>query len=341
MVMGLRQLDSEVNIQGVVLNQVAGARHEAVLRRSIEKFAGAKVLGAIPRFHELDFPERHLGLVPPQEHGMHQEVIYRITTLVRDNVETDRVWEIANEAGDMAPVGFCRGREPQDPNTCFTVGVVRDEAFHFYYPENLEALEQRGARVVTISALETRSLPGVDALYIGGGFPEMRAEGLSQNGSLRQHIRQVVEAGLPVYAECGGLMYLGRALEFRGKEYPMVGALPLVSAFFERPQGHGYTALETINANPFFPRGTLLRGHEFHYSRITSLDDAEISFAFRVSRGMGIDGEKEGIVRKNVLATYTHLHALGCAAWGDGVAFRARRWKQDRQPDSVMGGGLY
>jgi cobyrinic acid a,c-diamide synthase len=340
MVLGLRQLDHKVDIQGVVLNKVAGARHESILRRSIEEFAGVRVLGAMPRLHGLKFPERHLGLVPPEELDLQHELIREITSMIRGNVQTEKIWEIAAKAVDLPTVSLYRGKTFQEQGQRFRVGVIRDEAFHFYYPENLEALEERGAKVVPISALETSHLPDVDALYIGGGFPEMWAEGLAQNASIRREIRDAAKEGLPVYAECGGLMYLGDALRFRGRQYPMVGAIPLVSEFSERPQGHGYTTLEAAYNNPFFRRGTILKGHEFHYSKIVSMDETKISFAFRVLRGRGIDGEREGIVRKNVLASYTHIHALGCGAWGDGISFCSRHWRQGQQPGMVMGGGL-
>jgi cobyrinic acid a,c-diamide synthase len=194
---------------------------------------------------------------------------------------------------------------------------------------------------VPISALETSHLPEIDVLYIGGGFPEMYADGLAQNASLRHQIRHAVEDGLPVYAECGGLMYLGESLRVNGREYPMLGALPLVTEFLERPQGHGYTRLETIEKNPFFPVETWLRGHEFHYSRVLSLDDSKVRFAFRVHRGTGVDGRREGIVRRNVLAAYTHLHAIGCDAWGEGIARRAGIRRRDRHQGMAMGAGLH
>ncbi len=340
MVLGLRQLDPEVDIQGVVLNQVGSARHESILMRSIEQYGGVGVLGAVPRLKALDFPERHLGLVPPQEHGLRLDVVQRAAEAVRRYVNTEALWGIAQKVGELPPLSLYKGRSSQDPEERFRVGVLRDEAFHFYYPENLEALEERGGELVPFSALESRGLPQVDALYIGGGFPEMRARELAENESLRKEIRHAVEEGLPVYAECGGLMYLGNGLKMEGREFPMVGALPLTTEILERPQGHGYTALETVEKNPFYPVGLSLKGHEFHYSRIISLQESEVSFAFRVRRGSGMEGKREGIVRKNALATYTHLHALGCDAWADGIACRARSQRHFVRPRLVMEGGL-
>jgi cobyrinic acid a,c-diamide synthase len=328
MILGLRQLDPEVDLRGVILNQVAGGRHESVLRQSIERYSGVRVLGALPRLRGISFPERHLGLVPPEEHGSQDEVIRVAADAVRSHVDLEALWEAARACGELPALHLYRGK-PGGRVQC-RVGVVQDEGFHFYYPENIEALEEHGAEVVSFSALNQRRLPQVDALYIGGGFPEVYVQRLADNATLRADIRSAVEDGLPVYAECGGLMYLGNRLRVRGREYPMVGALPLVTEFTERPQGHGYTGLEAVAGNPFFPVGYRLKGHEFHYSRIVALDESQVEFGFRVERGSGLDGRREGIVRKGVLGTYTHIHALGCDAWPQGLVRQATQRRGER-----------
>jgi cobyrinic acid a,c-diamide synthase len=336
MVLGLRSLDPQVDIRGVVLNHVAGSRHERILRRSIEQFAGVRVLGSVPRLEGFPFPERHLGLVPPQEHGIQCDVLRMASRAVRENVDLEGIWEVAREAGYLPEVHLYRGRAAQRPERGLRVGVIRDAAFHFYYPDNLEALEEQGAQLVEINALESRVLPPLDGLYIGGGFPEIFAERLADNAALRTAIRDAAADGLPIYAECGGLMYLGKSLRTNGKDYPMVGALPLVTEFRQRPQGHGYTSLQTVGENPFFTVGLVVRGHEFHYSRIVSLEESSVRFAFRVERGAGVDGKREGILRGNTLATYTHLHALSCGAWGQGVVEGAARRRWERDHDGVV-----
>jgi cobyrinic acid a,c-diamide synthase len=196
---------------------------------------------------------------------------------------------------------------------------MRDSAFQFYYPENLEALERRGGRLVTVDALQDRVLPRLDALYIGGGFPETHAEELAANDRLRESLRAAIEEGLPVYAECGGLMYLGRSLYVGGNTYPMVQALPMDFQLEKKPQGHGYTELEVAEANPFYPIGITLKGHEFHYSRVINSDLDPNSLVFAMKRGTGILDEKDGVCYKNVLATYTHLHATGSPEWAEGL----------------------
>jgi cobyrinic acid a,c-diamide synthase len=215
---------------------------------------------------------------------------------------------------------------PHSPTLPLRIGVVRDSAFHFYYPENLEALQDRGAQLVEINALESPCLPEVDALYLGGGFPETHAARLASNESFRASLRQAIEAGLPVIAECGGLIYLGEGLVEGDAFYPFVGVFPVTFALGQRPQGHGYTILEADQANPFFPKGAVLRGHEFRYVRV--LRSGWVNQAFRMVRGTGFDGQRDGLVYRNVLATFTHVHAGGTPEWAEAVVRCAAAWQQ-------------
>jgi cobyrinic acid a,c-diamide synthase len=207
--------------------------------------------------------------------------------------------------------------------------VIRDKAFQFYYPDNVEALERSGAVLREISALFDQELPPLDALYIGGGFPETQAAELAGNVSFTASVKAAVEKGLPVYAECGGMIYLGRSLKLGETVYPMTSVLPADFVLEKKPQAHGYTQLETTGPNPFFEIKCSLLGHEFHYSRIKNLDELP-GMAFTMRRGAGIDGEHDGLVYKNVLATYTHLHALGEPQWAEALVRRARMFRRDR-----------
>jgi cobyrinic acid a,c-diamide synthase len=206
------------------------------------------------------------------------------------------------------------------------IGVFRDAAFQFYYPENLEALTREGASLIEISPLRDAEVPDVDALYIGGGFPETLAAALAENKQFLASLRRAVEKGLPVYAECGGAVFLGEKLLFDQKQYPMAAALPAVFAFRAKPQGHGYTVLETVGNNPFFSVGESLRGHEFHYTYMQSSAAKDLTFAFRVRRGYGLDGQRDGLCYRNVLASYTHVHALGTESWAPSVVRAAVRF---------------
>jgi cobyrinic acid a,c-diamide synthase len=324
-VLGCQQLDPQVPLRGVVLNQTAGPRHEAVLRDAIQQVCGLPVVGALPRMPRPLLPERHLGLVPPQEHDQRDGALEQVADVAERHLDLPAIWELAQTAPSLAP----QDALPADaaPSAIARIGVFRDAAFQFYYPENLEALVRHGATLVEISPLRDAALPEVDALYIGGGFPETLAPTLADNAPFRASARRAVEAGLPVYAECGGAVFLGEKLLMDEREYPMTGALPVTFGFGAKPQGHGYAVLETVEHNPFFSIGDAVRGHEFHYTYMQSSAPADVGFAFRVRRGHGFDGERDGLCRGNVLACYTHVHALGTQRWAPAVVRAAAQFR--------------
>jgi cobyrinic acid a,c-diamide synthase len=235
--------------------------------------------------------------------------------------------EALGAAAGVAAVGEVSGAAPAPatpPSAPARVGVFRDAAFQFYYSHNLEALEAQGAEIVEISPLVDPILPPVDALYIGGGFPESFAATLAENRAFRESVRRAVEDGLPVYAECGGAVYLGRELLLEGVTYPMAGAIPAVFGFQEKPQGHGYVEMEAVKPNPFYPEGETVRGHEFHYTFAKAVIAENVTFAFRVHRGTGFGAERDGLCHRNVLACYTHVHALGVPGWAPALVRAAR-----------------
>lgn len=336
-VAGMVAFDRGVRIGGVILNHVAGGRHESILRRTIEHFSGVPVVGALPRLERPIFPERHMGLVPTAEHGWAAESIAATAALAAAHVDLEALTALAAAAPPVA--GVCRPEPaaalPEVPAAAPTrarIGVVRDAAFQFYYPENIEALAAVGGEVVFVSPLAGGGLPeDIDALYIGGGFPETHAPELAANAAFRRGLRERVEEGLPVYAECGGLMYLGRELVIEGRSYPMAGVLPLAFGLFRRPQGHGYTVAEVEGENPYYPVGTELRGHEFHYSRVLAGSGEARRLVFRMRRGVGIHGDRDGLVYKNVLATYTHIHALGTPGWAPAIVRHAEQYRRRRK----------
>ncbi len=334
MVLGCQQIDPTVPLRGVVLNQVGGTRHEGVVRGAIERDCGIPVLGVLPRIRRQLFPERHLGLVPPQEHMEMRAAIEGVAAVGEQYLDLDALWSLARQAPRFEFEPHTVADSPGPECETVNIGVFRDAAFQFYYPENLEALVREGARIKEISPLSDEELPDVDALYIGGGFPETLARRLSCNEIFLDSVRRQVEDGLPVYAECGGAVYLGEKLLYESVEYPMVGVLPVSFGFRGKPQGHGYVELETVHRNPYFPVGKPLRGHEFHYTRVESSAMDDISFAFRVTRGFGFDGERDGLCRFNVLASYTHLHALGTGSWAPAVVQAAKRFKTGRRDAS-------
>jgi cobyrinic acid a,c-diamide synthase len=328
MVLGCQHLDPQVPIRGVILNQIARPRHEELIRKTIEHYCGIPVLGALPRLKCAVFPERHMGLVPPQEHATAMRAVTTARELAQKYLDLDGLWRVAAAAPPL-PVRPELAWPVPLTTTPVTIGVIRDSAFQFYYPENLEALEHQGARLVEVSALDDPMLPPeLDALYIGGGFPETHARALAENLSFRNSIKAAAASGLPIYAECGGLMYLGEHIQIREEKFPMVGLFPYDFVMGKKPQGHGYTVLEVVRENPFFPIGARLMGHEFHYSQVAPDPAAEAPMAFRVTRGTGMAGRREGLVFNNVLATYTHLHAVGTPQWAPALVRRALEYQQ-------------
>jgi cobyrinic acid a,c-diamide synthase len=331
LILGCQHFDPQAPIAGVILNQVARPRHEAILRDTIEHYCDVPVLGALPRLKCAVFPERHMGLVPPQEHHTAQRAVSTAKDLAERYLDLEGLWRVACSAPPLpAPerLSLSEAKLGEPVN----IGIIRDSAFQFYYAENLEALEREGARLRELNALTDRTLPSdLDALYIGGGFPETHVQTLAENESFRKAILQAAAADLPIYAECGGLMYLGTAIKtIEGERFPMVGIFPFEFIMGRKPQGHGYTILMVSGENPYFPRGAQLKGHEFHYSRIHPEPGPDDPLAFQVVRGAGIGGSRDGLVYKNVLATYTHLHALGAPFWAPALVRLAREHRQAR-----------
>jgi len=318
LVLGCQKLDPDVRFGGVILNQVAGRRHESVIRQAVESDCGLPVLGAIPRTASAELlPSRHLGLVTPHEHPDPDALVAHVLNLVDGHLDIDRLLEIARSAPALAVPPLV----PLEPAAAggLIIGYLADSAFCFYYPENLDALRAAGARLVAISPLVAAELPPcLDALYIGGGFPETHAGRLSENSGFLASLRRRAQEGLPIYAECGGLMLLSRAIVWQGARYPMAAVLPFDVEVSEAPQGHGYVELLVDRFNPFFPVGTRLRGHEFHYSRISSGGDA-LSTACSVTRGVGCFSGRDAVMAGNVWAGYTHLHALATPEWAQAI----------------------
>jgi cobyrinic acid a,c-diamide synthase len=233
-----------------------------------------------------------------------------------------------SDAGDRNQVSSIQYPVSSIEKPTVRIGVVKDSAFQFYYPENIDALIKRGADIVYVSPLKDEELPELDALYIGGGFPETHAKQLSANMRFNGQLKALAEDGFPIYAECGGLIYLGQQLILENTSYPMVGILPLTFDFYKRPQGHGYTIIEVEKENPYYNVGSKIRGHEFHYSRVSKWDDPKCKLVFRMKRGAGIDKNYDGIVYKNILATYTHVHALGTPGWAPALIRNAIKFQK-------------
>jgi cobyrinic acid a,c-diamide synthase len=266
---------------------------------------------------------RHLGMIPHQEYSGSDQALAFLAGTISESCDLDRILKIA------APVGPDTGsqrleEETQPPGEKLRIGVLQDAAFQFYYSENLEALARAGAEIISINALEDKALPELDGLYIGGGFPETSAQELAENETFRHSVRQAAEAGLPIYAECGGLIYLGTSIVMDGCEYPLAGVFPIRFGMSDKPQAHGYSIFTVDGPNPFYEKGIEIKGHEFRYSIVLEWGGEPAELALKMKRGKGFAGGRDGLTRKNVLALYTHVHAEGTPEWARGLINRCR-----------------
>jgi cobyrinic acid a,c-diamide synthase len=322
LILGYQAFDRNINIAGVILNNLGGSRHEAKLRAVIEHYTDVPVIGAIHHDERLSIVERHLGLMPSNESHVATAKIKQIGDAIGEQVDLDKLLALSKKQPLNVPLKaeiktlHC-GKK-------IRIGIARDRAFGFYYADDLDALESAGAELVPFDALRDADLPEIDALYIGGGFPETCAAELEANSTLRSQIKQAIDNGMPAYAECGGLMYLSRSIEYQGRTYKMVGAIPGDVKMNEKPIGRGYVHLKEDILHPW-PRpnspAKQIRAHEFHYSSLENLPQGS-RFAYEVTRGHGINGQQDGLVLNNLLASYTHLRTIGSCYWADRfVAF--------------------
>jgi len=321
LLLGYRAFDPALQIAGLVLNKVGGERHAANLRRAIEHYTDLPVLGDIHRASEVEIVERHLGLRPVNEAEEADARIEAIRAQIAAQVDVDRVLALAAAATPPEGRILPWSRAPElagQPYAGLRVGIARDEAFGFYYPDDLRALERAGAELVDFSPIHDAELPRVDALFIGGGFPECRMAELEANASMRGAVADFIAGGGPAYAECGGLMYLCRSLAWGTARRAMCGVLDAHVVMHARSQGRGYVRLRETDAFPWPRLGEdaprEVRAHEFHHSAIAT-PDPDWRYAYEVLRGAGIDGRHDGVVQGRLLACYSHLRDVGGTNW--------------------------
>jgi cobyrinic acid a,c-diamide synthase len=370
LILGYQAFDKDIHIAGVILNNLGGSRHEAKLREVIEHYTDVPVIGAIQHDERLMIVERHLGLMPSNESGEAAKRIQQIGAVIAEQVDLDRLFALTMKPtlphpcpreGEAVAVEPLKRQQPRTReragvrveassnatssipilpfplqggrNKDIRIGIARDRAFGFYYADDLDALTAAGAELVPFDTLNDAHLPDVDALYIGGGFPEVCAAELSANTSLRSEIKRAIEGGMPTYAECGGLMYLTRQIMYQDKTHPMVGAIPGDVVMHDKPVGRGYVHLAE-DAEHLWPRLDVpakeIRAHEFHYSSLENLP-SDTQFAYRVTRGHGIDGKHDGLVLHNLLASYTHLRTIGSCCWATRFVAFVRKVKQSAE----------
>ena len=305
--LGCRDFDEDVHIAGIILNKVANPTHAKSCEEAIETVSKIPVIGALPIENELTMPERHLGLIPTHEQAIPNTFLPKIRNLVQANVDLDRVIKIA-ESGEKMPEILHTVYPKRVYAKRVTIGVAFDEAFNFYYQDNLDLLQAYGADLKFLSPIRDKGIPrDVDGLYIGGGFPEMLPERLEANESMRRSLRKVAEDDMPIYAECGGLMYLTNSItDFNGNTFRMVGLLD-GNTNMTKSLSMNYTLAEVVFDNPLLKTKDLVRGHEFHFSRITDVPN-DAKFAYHLRFGKGIDGKRDAWMEHNTIASYMHLH---------------------------------
>ena len=337
LLLGFQAFDRGIRVAGVILNRVGGARHEGKLRAAVEHYTDIPVLGAVAEDARLALDERHLGLVSSPELGDARQRVAAIGRIVGAQVDLAAV----RAAAASAVPGL--GALPPAPmvDADVRIAVARDRAFSFYYPDDLAALERAGAQLVPFDTLHDARLPEADALFIGGGFPETCMGELEANVAMRTAVREAIEDGLPAYAECGGLMYLARSIHWNGRSARMAGVIPGDAVMQPRPVGRGYVHLRQAGAMPW--PGTreerAVRGHEFHHSSLEDLPGG-LEYAWRVTRGYGIDGRHDGLRLHNLVASYTHLRSAAGSGWAPRFVAFARECRA-RRSERAAGEALF
>ena len=334
LVMGMQAMPPAVKVTGVILNQVKNIRQGEKQKKAIEHYCKLPVLGIIPFDRELGVPERHLGLTTVEETVDADRFIQGVAEKVAHYCDMKAIEALFYEAAPMESRTI--ESSVRSGVAKATIGVFRDAAFCFYYPDNLRALRHNGAELIFINSMQMSSLPDVDALYLGGGFPESFFDVLSTNKGLLEEVHERVEAGMPVYAECGGLIYLCRNASYGGKKYPLAGIIPLDIGFEDYPAGHGYLDLRSTRDSPWFRKGIKVRAHEFHYAKPVT-PSAACTCQFDVIRGNGITGRSDGVLYKNLFASFAHLHVVGNPDWAEtfvalASAFKAHQQAYPEQP---------
>ena len=310
LILGYQAFDPDIRIAGVILNNLGGSRHESKLRAVIEHYTDVEVIGAVQHDASLQIAERHLGLVPANEQDAARVRIQHVGERVAAQVDLDRLLAIADSAPGL---DITLPREAATSAERIRIGIAHDQAFGFYYSEDLDCLRAANVELIELDTLHAHALPEMDGLIIGGGFPEMFMAELEANSSLRTQIRNAIEAGLPAYAECGGLMYLSKSLSWQGKTCEMVGVVPGDTVMHDRPIGRGYARLQPTGEDRW-QESAPIPAHEFHYSSLENLPTDSI-YAYQVLRGHGIDGEHDGYQKHNLLAGYVHRRGTGAQGW--------------------------
>lgn len=313
---GYINFEKKCNIKGVILNKVKTERHENKLINAVKEYTNLEILGSIRKSKDLEISERHLGLIPANEKKIANKKIEQISRIINDSIDRKKF----NKIG----INFKKNKlsKKNITNTNFLtnkkkvkLGVFYDKSFGFYYSDDIENFEKYGAEITKINSLKNKKLPKVDALFIGGGFPETNASVIKKNKNLMKNVKDFIESGKPCYAECGGLMYLSESINYNNKKHKMVGVIPGNIIMDKKPVGRGYVKLK-INKDHLWgmKNNTIIRAHEFHHARLL-LNKNSKNYAYNITRGFGINGLSDGFQYKNLLANFSHLRHTKKCPW--------------------------
>ena len=327
-VSGMAHFEPGLHLAGVILNNVAGERHGAMLRRAVERYTDIPVLGILPRLRKNPLPERHMGLSLNSADCGTDAVLDALADMVEEHTDADTFLSLAESAPALPPVPDEAPASPCPAASRPRIGYVQDKAMWFYYEENLDALRDAGAELIRLDLFDEAPWPAVDGLYLGGGYPELFADEISTSSHLA-HIRELSLSGRPVYAECGGFMLLCRALMLDDGPHAMAGIFPPQPRFFRRPQGLGYVTARVVADNPFHPKGSFWKGHEFHYSRCEWPQGRKPACCLELSPGTGMYEENgihyDGLLARRTFASWTHLFAPAVPHWAKNFVEECRK----------------
>jgi cobyrinic acid a,c-diamide synthase len=301
--LGFKNFEKNSRICGIILNKIGSKKHEILCRDALKK-VGLPILGVIPRNNDLNLDSRHLGLIPVREKQSIDKKIKSIAKSLSGFIEIEKIVKLAKIGPDLPRVA-----NRKDKKTQTRIAVAMDESFNFYYQDNLDSLRRLGAEIIFFSPVWDKKIPPCDGIYIGGGFPEVKANLLQKNDTMKKLIKKHAQDGLPIYAECGGLMYLTKSIRYQSGKSKMVGLFDAVT-IMEKKLKLNYTSAKIGSSSPFFLQSKTIKGHEFHYSELDLLPK-DSRFAYDMSIGIGIKDKKDGLTVHNTLASYMHVHFDG------------------------------
>lgn len=307
---GYEDFDPNIKYKGIILNNIAGERHEGKIISAVNEYTNLKVFGSIQNNNQIEILEQHLGLQPSFTSSSSNNIINKIASLVKSSVDIEYLLKGVRDKKKLPTITHSIMTKKY---TGISIGVAKDNAFGFYYADDIEKFKSLGVKIQYFNTLKDKSLPNVDALFIGGGFPELVAKELSSNKKMISSIKYFIESNKPVYAECGGLMYLSKSLKVNEQTFKMVGAINGRVVMNNKPIGRGYMELASFE-HPWHMSNDNIKAHEFHYSDLI-LDAKLANYAYKVKRGHGVNGSYDGIKYKNLLASYSHLRDTKKTNW--------------------------